>query len=475
MSLRRDTVWTAAETLIGTGAAFAFRLFIARVLSPDEFGVAAIALTTQALLQVFVDFGFTATLIQRDSRRFTPSLVRTTFTCSCIASVAIAVVAAAVVAPLSARYYGRVELGGITAALSLGLLSTPLSSISSALLYREKRFKDVAVVRTTSVAIGLLVAAVSLVFTQSAWVVVIQTIATQFAAAALFFVRSPWKLRFGLCREDTKEIFSFSGLVLANDLVAAFSSNIGVMVIARMLGASDAGLYSLATYMTDSARRALTSIYNRVMFVHYSASQHDFAVVRESYVKTVRWNCQIIFPVMACFALFTPPLLVRFLGAEWSGMNAVLAWLSLSAMFLAVGGGTSIVYRSLGRPGVGLGLFLLTTFCFMLPGVVIGAFFGGLEGAAVGTAAGKGIAVIFRQAMLDRLIGSTSLPVLRVCWRQTITLAPLPLIWLAGRLFSAGHGLSAELTIAALGGLIAVGLSFRTEMHRVATLIAARI
>ena len=112
--------------------AFAFRLVVARMLSPHEFGIAAIALTVVALLQTINDFGLTAALIQKDEDKLTPDMVNSTFTASLIVSVVLAILTAFVIAPLAADFYGQPLVQPLIAVLAVCLLPSPFSTIAAA-------------------------------------------------------------------------------------------------------------------------------------------------------------------------------------------------------------------------------------------------------------------------------------------------------------------------------------------------------
>ena len=122
MSMRRDTYWSAAETIVSSGLAFLLRLVVARVLAPEDFGVAAIAVTVVTLLQTVNDFGLTAALIQRDEKDVTRDFIDTTFTASLLITFLLAAIVGFLVAPLAASAYGEPQLFPLILALSVTLL-----------------------------------------------------------------------------------------------------------------------------------------------------------------------------------------------------------------------------------------------------------------------------------------------------------------------------------------------------------------
>ena len=467
MALRSDAVWTATDTFISAGLAFAFRLVVARTLAPDDFGVASLALTTITLLQVVGDFGLTAALIQRDENKMTPSLLGTTFTASLVICGALFLITVGAIAPLSGIYYRAPQVSDLTMVMATILLMLPFSSISTAMLYRRGRFKDVTIVRVVSNVIGLGVAAVVLFFKPDPWVIVWQTITAQLIATAGFYYMARWPLKLSFDRSLLKEVVGFSGLVFANDLAVSLSGNLAVIVIGRLLTPADVGMFALALYVTDTVRRSLMSILNRVMFVHYARSKHDLKTIRETYVKTLAWNCKLNFPVMVALIFFGHSLCVRFLGPQWQDMGPVLQWLAFSVMIHAAGGTTSTLYKAIGKPGTDLVLFLTTTVLVQIPGVIIGAHWFGLLGIAIASALTKFCSIVLRQILLDHFVGGTSKLVLKSVFSALVLQLPLVAAWLVGKLLGTSDQWGPDLVLALVGGTITMALTFYPEANRV--------
>jgi teichuronic acid exporter len=471
MSLKRNAAWTALDTFASAGLSFAFRLVVAKILSPEEFGLAALALTIVAVLQVVNDFGLTAALIQKDEAQVTPELVNTTFTASAIVSLVLAVVTAIVVAPLAAIFYHKPLVGPLVAVLAISLLPSPFTTVASALLYRRGQFRAVAVNRVASTCLSLVVAGLVLWLRPSPWVIVVQAVASSVILMLGLNFAARWPFRVALRTSHIRDVFGFSSFILFNDLAVSFSANAGVFILGRVVSMSDAGLFSLATYMTDTVRRSLMSILNRVTFVHYSKIKNDKAQTARAYISTLTWNCRVLFPVMTVFMLFGPNLMIHFLGHRWDGLGPVIRWLSLSVIIHAAGGTTSTLYKANGKPGLDMALFLATTFLLLIPGMVIGALTYGLIGVAIATAAAKLVSNIIRQVLLDRLIGRTAMRVLSTLCVLGALQLPIVLAWALGQLAWPSHGVIIDIALLSAGLAIYGAL----ELPRAFPALAARV
>jgi len=449
-------MWTGIDTMVSGGLAFLFRLLMARLLLPSDFGILAMALTTFAIVQVFNDFGMSATVIQREESRFSSSIVDTAFTASAVMSGLLFLINTLVIAPVSAWVFREPLVGAVTAVIGLTFLLTPMISISRALLFRQRNYRAVTIARITSSIGSIAAAGICLFLLRNVWTLAVQILAAQIFLATALYVAGRWRPRLSFNRGIFKEMFGYSGLVFANDLFVAAAKNFDVITLGRLLTQSQVGLYSLAFYITDVVRTQLMSVLNRVMFTHYSSIQTDMAAVRFYYVRTLSWNTLLIFPVMISIILAGPLLTPFFLGEAWSGMGAPLQALAVSVMIHAAGGTTSTVYKALGRPGLDLVLFAFTSVVILLPTLIIGAHIAGIAGAAIAVAINKGVSAIIRQILLDRMIGSTLPRVFKSTAGTLLAQAPLVLIWLAGMaLLPLDPVIRAIVSLA--GGLLAYG------------------
>ncbi|MEW9853610.1 oligosaccharide flippase family protein [Novosphingobium sp. M1R2S20] len=432
-SLKSDALWTGLDIFVSSGLAFAFRLVAAKFLAPADFGIIAVAMTSYAVVQVINEFGLSATIIQREQARFSIDLVNTAYTASCVLSVALLAINTILIAPVATIYFNSASVGYVTTALGIAFLGTPFVSIGRALMFRERRYRQVTMSRVISTVASLAVAATWLAFDRSVWVLVAQLVSAQILLAVAITNTSDWTPKLLFRRDVFKEAFSYSGLVFANDLFVSVARNFDVITLGRILTQYQVGLYSLAFYITDVARTNLMSVLNRVMFTQYSSVQGDLTRVRHLYVRTLAWNCAFIFPVMILIIMAGPSLTTHFLGSDWLGMTVPLQILAVSVIIHAAGGTTSTVYKALGRPGLDLALFAFTSVVILLPLLIVATLWLGVVGAAIAIATNKLISVLIRQYYLDKLVGATALRVVKIVAELLLAQLPIVAVFLAVR------------------------------------------
>jgi teichuronic acid exporter len=428
MSLKKDTVWAATDAFTGQGLNFAFRLILAQQLGPKEFGILSMAATTLLVIGALNDFGLSATLVQRKKNELSESLISTAFTAAVLISVGLFVCNQLLVAPLSAAFFRTPDVSSIVMLLGCAFLLQPFMTVSSALLMRQRNFQAMTKCRVVAQILSMGLGAFVLFTYKTLWAAPIQVVSGQVFTTLFMFLALPWSPRFCWDTQMRRELFGFSSLVFLNNLLVSLSKNIGQIVIGRTLGASELGIYSLAFSLTDTVRTAVMSIMNRVMFVHYAEHQENFSRLSGDYLRTLAWNCSIVFPLMVAVATVGPSILPMILGGGWQGMDPVLSILAAAVAVHAAGGSTSSLLTAIGKPGLDLRLFAFTTLGIMFPAIIAGGLWLGAAGVAGGVLLSKIVSIVVRQIYMTKLIGLTWRHYLIVPAREAAKVAPLVVV-----------------------------------------------
>jgi len=458
MSLKKDTVWATLDTFVNQCLTFGFRLVLARMLAPEAFGVLSMANATMAVLQMVNDFGISSTLIQRKKEEMTPTFLAAAFTAALAISLALFVVNAAVIAPFSGIFFKTSEVSGLVAFLGIAFLFTPFTTISQALLLKDRRFNTVAKLRCIALLCGLAVGSVILGLFHSIWALPVQVIVTQLITMVLFYGSLKWPIRLSWDAGARRELFGFSGVVFLNNLLVACFKNIDQIILGRLFPPAQLGLYSFAVYLTDTVRTSLMSIMNRVMFVHYSEHQDNPEKLRADYLRTLFWNCTMLFPPMLVICMVGPELVTLVMGAKWQGLDPVLRILALTVIVHAAGGTTSTLFVAIGKPKLDLNIFVFTSVAFTLPGIFLGAKLGGITGVALGVLISRFLAGAVRQIALRKVLHLPFAPYLRVLGRAALEVMPMIVIFLVFRSLGGTANLVAVICFAAIASATYGGL-----------------
>ena len=331
-TVRRNMLWMAASQGCAFVTQFVTTVVLARLLTPYEMGVFAAALAVVGLLVVLRNIGLGSYVVRAVD--LTPAILRTTFTVNALLSLLIA----GAVAGLSVL--GGAVLGepGVRDVLLL-IAVVPLLSIfefrPSAVLERLGQFRSIAGVNALraltggGVAIGLALdghSYMSLAYGQLAGGVV-GMIGVNLAG------RRHASLRMGLA--DWRDALRYGMHMLAIGGIAAATSRLAELALARMLGLGALGMYSRATGVANLVWENVQMVIVRTMFVDLAEQRREGRSLRHSYLRVVALMTALLWPVFVGLAVLSGPVVMLLYGAQWVRAALPLSLLSLSFLPLA--------------------------------------------------------------------------------------------------------------------------------------------
>jgi len=419
----------------GIGAVVTFLL--AAILGPKDFGTVAIAMIYILFIQMLLDQGLVAALIQRKDLR--PAHVDSVFWL--VLSASLALVAASF--GLS-RWWAAANhlplLVVIISALSICIPLEGLTVVQQALLQREMNFRSLSVRANVSVCVGGAVGIGMALTGFGIWALVGQQISRDIVALALLWKLSHWRPRWHFSLDSLKELFGFSASNFAAKLGVFANAQADSLLLGLFFGPVAVGLYRFAERIMNTILTMATSSLQTVSFPEFSRLQDRPAELRRSLLSCIRLSAIVTFPAMAGLAA-TSNLLMGALGPKWADAADALKLLCAAGLLMSLGQFFGPALQAVGKPHYLAALTWLQT--------VVGC------GAAVLVALHLRQAPVWQQTMGIAAIRLTmsilvGIPLLlfvlpRLCpvSRRDILATVAPSLAAAGVVFSAVTGLSA--------------------------------
>jgi PST family polysaccharide transporter len=408
VSLARE----ASEGLAWTGAAKSFAqivgvvvtLALARLLTPEDFGLIAMVAVITGFLSVVGDMGFSASLIQKKEleERHRSSV----FWLSVCLGVAIAG-SLALGAGWIATVYRDPRLAPLIQVLGLGFVIGPLGGVQSAMLSRELRFRSLALADAVSALAGSAVALTLSLFGYGVWALCAQSLATTAALAAMNVVLYRWRPRFSFESKAISELSRFSANLFGHSLIVFWSGKFDDFLIGRMLGARPLGLYSRAYSTMMMPVTEIGGVLSRVMFPAFSQATEDKAELRRTYLDIVATIGFLTFPVMFVLAVLSKPFISLLFGPQWLGASTVLSIYSVVGASQAIASTTTWLYTSQGRTDL-LFRWSLAAGVSIILAIAIGVWLGSIETVAICYAFTSVVVLSYPRILFaGRLIGLT--------------------------------------------------------------------
>lgn len=371
------TKWSTISQVAARLIAPITNMVLARIISPEAFGVVATVTMIMSFTDMFTDAGFQKYLVQHEFRdedeKFKNANVAfwTNFGISIFLWLIIIVFREQI-----AILVGNPGLGNVIAVACVQLLLTSFSSIQMALFRREFDFRTLFVVRIVAVCIPFVVTIPLAFLGFSYWALIIGNIVTQLSNAIILTVKSNWRPSLYYKIEILKEMLSFSIWSLIESISIWFTTWVDVFIIGSVLDQYYLGIYKTSTTMVNALMGLITASIVPVLFSALSRLQNNDEKFNIMYLTTQRLVSIIVFPLGVGVYLYSDLATKIMLGSRWSDASGVIGiWALTSAIMIVFGHFCSEVYRAKGKPKLSF-LAQILHLIVLIPACIVSSKYG---------------------------------------------------------------------------------------------------
>ena len=321
--------WSAIDQVSRMGIQFVVGIVLARLLSPDEYGLIGI-LTIFITVFIFVcDSGFTSALIRKKDAQDIDYC--TVFYINLGLSVIMAL-ALFLSASLIANFFERPELVRLTQVMSSVVVINALSIVQRARLTKAVDFKTQTKITLISSVISGVVG-ITMAYTGfGVWALVGQQITAQGCNTTLLWIYNKWipKLEFSIA--SFKEMWNFGWKLLVSGLIDTTWIEIYQVVIGKCYSPATLGLYTRATQFTKMFSSNLNGVIQRVSFPVLAEMQDDKERLKNGYKRVIRCTMLPTFVLMLGLAACAKPMVLFLIGEKWLGCVPFIQLVCFSSM-----------------------------------------------------------------------------------------------------------------------------------------------
>lgn len=350
--VKTATKWSAITEIAAKLVTPITSMVLARLLTPEAFGVVTTLTMVITFAELFTDAGFQRYLIQHEFKDDEDREQSTTvaFWSNLVMSLFFWGIIAVFNAPLAAMV-GNPGLGHV---LIIACASIPLaafSSIQMALFKRDFDFKTLFRVRIVSTLIPLLVTVPLAFWLRSYWALVIGTLTVNLVNAILLTVFSKWKPRRYYSFAKLKEMLSFSLWSMVEAISIWLTSYVDVFIVGTMLSQYYLGLYKTSSALVGQIMGLITAITTPILFSALSRLQNDEQEFQELFFHFQKLVGLLVIPLGMGIFLFSDLATELILGSQWVEASGFVGlWGLTSAITIVLSHYSSEVYRAKGKP-----------------------------------------------------------------------------------------------------------------------------
>lgn len=369
----RDVSYIAVSKYSGILVSIIISMVLARLLSPTDYGVVAIATVFIVFFSLFTDMGIGSAIIQRQdlTTKDLSNISGWSFWMGLVFGGIFFLAAYPI-----AKFYNQKVLISICQLLSLQLLFSSLNIVPNALLSKDKKFKLIAI-RNITIQVGCgILAIITAYLGLGLYALLINPILGSFLLFAVNEISMRQKFRiFFPSGQPLKKIFSYSSFQFLSQLVNYFGNNVSSLIIGKTISVSALGYYQKASQTIGVPSSAINGVISPVLFPYLSDMQDDLPRMFSAYKKINKILLTISFPITALLCFCAKEIILIFYGQQWLGavdcfaiMSFVVATqissVSISSVFQACGH-TDLQFK------VGFTNTIIAILCLMFGAMVI--------------------------------------------------------------------------------------------------------
>ena len=401
--------WSYASLGAGRIMSLVATSILARLLTPEQFGIVGYATVAMTYFLIFKDAGLGSALIQRQDD--VEEAADTAFTLNLLLGIVLATILF-LCAPLIAGYFSEPLVTQLLRVLSVVFVITPLGTTHTVLLRQKLDYKRKVVADLAGDA-GKGFASIALALSGAGvWSLILGQVIGASCLVIAVWVVSPWRPKLRIDRKLTHELASYGASILGIDLLTTLNNNIDYLIIGRILGSTALGIYTLAYRLPELFVFNFLWVISSVIFPAYSLIQKDREALKTGFLTTLRYSEMILLPICVGLAISAESVVQVIYGDQWGDAVIVVRWLAISFLLRSIAYHTGSVYKAIGRPNIMLaaGVFNLVT--------TVALLIWGARNGLLGIAQAHFIASLL-QLVVRLILAMRVLPIgLRHMWQQ---------------------------------------------------------
>lgn len=375
-SLKDKTVkgvaWSGIDNVAQYAVSFVVSIVLARLLSPDDYGLIGIIAVFTAVSSALLGGGFGSAIIRKKE------VSEDDYSTAFIVNLGMSLLLYVIIyfcSPLIARFFGRSELVLLTRVSSLSIIIIALAIVQQTRLTKRINFKTqtkiTLVASITSGVIGIAMAILGC----GVWSLVAQSLSIQVVRTVLLWFYNHWTPRLHFSKKSFSELFGFGWKLVVSSLLDTTWKELYQVVVGKFYSPATLGQYTRAKGFSQLFSSNLTSIVQRVTYPVLSDIQDDKPRMVSAYRRIIKTTMFITATCMLALGAVSEPLLYCLIGAKWHEAAMYLPLICIAGSLYPLHAINLNMLQVQGRSDLFLGLEIVKKIILLGP-LFVGAFVG---------------------------------------------------------------------------------------------------
>jgi O-antigen/teichoic acid export membrane protein len=334
MSQRQKTLsgfkWTFLNQLVTQIVLFVLGIYLMRLLPPESFGTLGMVTVFAGIVGLFSDFGLHTSLIQK--KKIDEFDKDTVFWISLLLSFFLGLILFFSAGAIE-KFYNDLAIGVFAQVLSSNFIIQGLGNLNTTLLRREMKYKELFIMRSSSVLMSGLVAVVLAYKGFGIWSLIFQTLLSSFIFSSLSYVFSDYRPSLNFKYSLIKDHLKFGLPVFGTRVTLYGADNADKFLIGKFINAESLGIYSRAFTLVSLPIHHLSQVITSVMFSSFSLIQDDIIKIDLQQKRITRILLYIVSPILGVWIISAEQIVLILVGEDWLEAAPVIKILGFGVFF----------------------------------------------------------------------------------------------------------------------------------------------
>jgi PST family polysaccharide transporter len=361
----RNVGWLGGAELVNRIFRLGTTVTLARLLSPYDYGLAAVVLTTNEFANVFtLRAGIGSKLIQADEQDV-KVLCDTAYWMNWILGGALFIIQCAAAFPIAWFYRDNQVILPICVA-AIVYLMLPIFAVQSAMIQRENRLNITALCNVTQSVLGNILTIVLALLGMGMWAIILPIVLTAPVWIVINLMNHPWRPTTSFTLKRWQEIANFARNILGGELLDKLRANLDYLLVGRFLGVDALGIYFFAFNAGLGISLNVINSLTWPLFPHLCAVRGNFKQFKERYFNSLKTIALVIVPLVLLQSSLAPFYVPIVFGQKWVTAIPILILICLSALPRPFANAASQILLAVDKTHINLYWNLIFTVFFAL-------------------------------------------------------------------------------------------------------------
>ncbi len=353
--------WVGGTRIVTKLFSFSTTIFLARLLTPEDFGLMAMAMVFIGLGDHLNQLGISAAIVQAD-KIDDHDLSTLLWLMLGINGVLLLGIAAA--APYIASFYQRPELTPIVLTLSMAFVASGIRIVPEAVLTKELEFDKLSKAEIAGSLTAMVIGPMLALMGFRVWALVAAILLNHTVVSAVVWWYRPILPLGFIDLHRIRRFLGFGLYVTGSRILWYVYSQSDRLLIGKLLGAGALGIYQMTLTLVDVAVSNVSTIANTVSYPAYAKVQKETQRLREHFLSVTKYVAMVSFPALAGLIVVREDFVLVILSEKWQSMLSVLTILAVVAMARSIGTLITPLLNAIGRPDLNFLLSLVNVVVF---------------------------------------------------------------------------------------------------------------